>query len=606
MCGIIGYSGHKQAANILLESLELLEYRGYDSAGIALSQTDGSIQITRCADRVKELKTRYGKNPSEATCGIGHTRWATHGGVSDANAHPHQYNSVTLVHNGIIENYEQLKQEFFLEGNLHSETDTEIVAGVLDANYDSDPVEAIRKTLGKLRGTYALVILFADLPGQIFAVRNVSPIVAGKTESGTMLASDPAALNGHTRQYFVVPEDTILHLQPDSIQMWALNGTPVSPEWIPQEEHVQKASRNGYPFFMEKEILEQPDCIRRTLEGRISNGIPDFSQDGPLDELLSSAKRILLVACGTAMHAGLAAKALSRSLLHLPMEVELASEFIYSDPVLEKGTLVLAVSQSGETIDTLEAVKHAKKLGASVISILNVPGSSISRESDFVLYTRAGSEIAVASTKAFTTQVSLLYLLLYRIGYVKGLLSKERIRLQTDALLRVPESIEQVLCQKDKLHHMAAPLLVSEHAYLIGRCQDYYTLMEASLKIKEITYIHSEVYASGELKHGPIALITKGTPVLALASQTSVLEKEISNIREVLSRGATLLLFKREQEAIFTDLPASQIFDLPNLEDPFMIFPASVAFQLIAYYISSDKGYDVDKPRNLAKVVTVE
>ena len=606
MCGIIGYTGSENVKNILLDALELLEYRGYDSAGIAVCDEEKkTTEVFKCAGRVSDLRTICDTKKLLSTCGIGHTRWATHGGVNDANAHPHQQGKVTLVHNGIIENYRDLIADYDLQDLLHSETDSEVAAALLNHYYKGDPREAIRKTVSKLKGTFALVILFEDHPGVIYSIRNVSPIVATVCKEGAMLASDLTALCRFTIRYFVVPEYHILELHRDHVFLTDLNDQEVKPEFLEVDWELNSAGKNGYPFYMEKEIMEQPEAIRNTVAGRIVNGLPDFTEDGVPDELFTECDRICVVACGTAMHAGLVAQSLVKSIVHVPMEVELASEFMYSDPVIDERTLVIAVSQSGETIDTLEALKYAKKQGAKCLSVINVKGSSIARESDYVLYTAAGPEIAVASTKAYTTQLAVFYLVVAKMALLRSVYTEKQTRDFIRELERVPEVLQEVLKKRRDIHVIAKKILEAKDLFMIGRGLDYSILLEGSLKLKEVSYIHSEAYASGELKHGPIALITENTPVVAAVTQERLKSKELSNIKEVKSRGADIVLFIKK--ALTEDLDREyQVIELPDMEDAFMVLPASVALQLLAYYVSSDKGFDVDKPRNLAKVVTVE
>ena len=512
-----------------------------------------------------------------------------------------------MVHNGIIENYKDLIDEFNLSSNLKSETDTEVAAAILDHYYEKthDPKQAVTKAVKRLKGTFALVILFSDIPDVIYSIRNVSPIVATLSDEGAMLASDLTALCQFTDQYFVVPEYTIVELKKDSISMWTLDGKEVTPEYLTMNWEKNSAEKNGYPFYMEKEIMEQPKAIRDTISGRTRSGIPNFEADQVPDSLFTDCERICVVACGTAMHAGLVFQALVKSRLNMHIDVELASEFMYSDPVIDEKTLVIAVSQSGETIDTLEALKYARRKGAKSLAIINVKGSSIARESDYVLYTNAGPEIAVASTKAYTTQLSLFYLIVYKMAHLRGVMDDDEVRECIRNLKRVPEVIGSVLDERKAIHVIARGILNAKDLFMIGRGLDYSILMEGSLKLKEVSYIHSEAYASGELKHGPIALITENTPVVALVTQERLMSKELSNIREVKSRGADIALFIKA-DLIQQSTREFDTFVLPNLPDELMVFPASVALQLLAYYVSSDKGFDVDKPRNLAKVVTVE
>ncbi len=605
MCGIIGYTGSENAREVLLDALELLEYRGYDSAGVAVKEAgSGKTVVHRCAGRGRDLRKLCETETHFSGCGIGHTRWATHGGVSDVNAHPHQAGSVTLVHNGIIENYRELIADYGLEGKLHSETDSEVVAALLDYFYEGNPLEAVQKTVGRLKGTFALVVMFEDRRDAIYAVRNVSPVVATLCEEGAMLASDLTALCRFTNRYFVLPEYQVLELRKDGVTLWDPDGKVMEPEYQTVDWELNSSGKNGYPFYMEKEIMEQPGAVTRTIEGRIRGGMPDFSADGVPDTLFTDCERICVIACGTAMHAGLVAQALVKSVLHMHIEVEMASEFMYSDPVIDEKTLVIAVSQSGETIDTLEAVKYARCRGAKCLSVINVRGSSIARESDYVIYTSAGPEIAVASTKAYTTQLAVFYLIVARMAHSRGIFTEEETQCFIRELQRTPETIRDVLARRREVHVLAKKVLAAKDLFMIGRGLDHSILLEGSLKLKEVSYIHSEAYASGELKHGPIALITQDTPVVASVTQDKLMSKELSNIREVASRGADVAVFVKESLA--KELEDYELFRLPDMRDEFMVMPASVALQLLAYYVSSDKGFDVDKPRNLAKVVTVE
>lgn len=606
MCGIVGCTGTSAVNKQILDALELLEYRGYDSAGIAVANpATGQTMVRKCAGRVADLRKLCERDQKTATCGIGHTRWATHGGVSDVNAHPHQCGSVSLVHNGIIENYEELNDHFMLHKDLKSETDSEVVAGVLDRFYEGNAREAIAKTVKYLKGTFALVILFNDQPDVIYAIRNVSPIVAAYCNGGTMLASDVVALGTHAEKYMVIPEYEIAELRSDSIRLYDLKGKEKEPEFLEIDWDTSRGGKGKYPFYMEKEIMEQADALSDTLSSRIVDGKIDLTADGIPDEILKDCDSICVVACGTAMHAGLVAKTVVQSKLNMKMTVEYASEFMYGNPVIDEKTLVLAISQSGETIDTLEALKYARNKGAKSIAVINVKGSSIARESDYVMYTAAGPEIAVASTKAYTTQVITLFTLIGRMAKVRGIFDDAKEKEFVENILRTPRVVRKVLEQKHDIHKIARTLLEAKSTFMIGRGLDYYILLEGALKLKEISYIHTEAYASGELKHGTIALITEDTPVVAVVTQEKLKDKELSNIREVQSRGAQVVLFVKES-IVMTDANYTSVFTLPDMADEFMVFPASVALQILAYYVSMDKGLDVDKPRNLAKVVTVE
>lgn len=606
MCGIVGYTGKQSVAKQILDALELLEYRGYDSAGMAIvDETNGQVQIRKRAGRVADLEKVWKANPVNGICGIGHTRWATHGGVSDVNAHPHRAGRVTLVHNGIIENYEELKDHFGLADELISDTDSEVVAAVLNRFYTGDPHEALFQTVKCLKGTFALVVIFDDIPEVIFAIRNVSPIVAAYREDGTMLASDVAALGGQATSYMVVPEYHVVELHTDDIRVYNMKNELCEAEFLDIDWDTTRAGKGNYPFYMEKEIMEQPEAIKATLAPRYVDGRISLEADGVPDDVLKNCERVCVVACGTAMHAGLVAQSLVRSILRMHMEVEYASEFMYMDPVIDDKTLVLAISQSGETIDTLEALKYARSQGAKSIAVINVKGSSIARESDYVMYTYAGPEIAVASTKAYTTQIAALFALIGRMAVVRGAFNEEQEKSFVDALMQAPDAIQKVLDRKEEMHHIARGLLEAKDAFMLGRGLDYAILLEGALKLKEVSYIHTEAYASGELKHGTIALITEKTPVVALVTQERVRDKELSNIREVQSRGASVVILVKDGIDL-ADADYTHVFTLPAMDDVAMAFPASAALQLLAYYVSMDRGLDVDKPRNLAKVVTVE
>ncbi|MDE6025297.1 MAG: glutamine--fructose-6-phosphate transaminase (isomerizing) [Lachnospiraceae bacterium] len=604
MCGIIGFTGSKPAKNIIIDGLEQLEYRGYDSAGLALLH-EGKITVKKRTGKVAELRKLCEEDDNPATCGIGHTRWATHGGVTDANAHPHRCGQVVLIHNGIIENYKQLITEFGLGGKLISETDTEVVAALLDTFYEGDPVKAIKKTVNALSGAFALCIMFQDIPDTIFSIRNVSPLIATASSEGSVIASDLTAVIAFSKEYFVVPEYHILTLTRDGIDVRDMKGNEVKPEILSVNWDITSAKKGGYPFFMLKEIYEQPDAIRNTVAPRVSQGLPDFSTDGIDDEVLLSCKRVTVVACGTAMHAGMVGKHVIESKLRISVQVEIASEFRYKNPIIDKDTLTIVLSQSGETIDTLEALKLAKKNGSRVISIVNVKGSTIARESDYVLYTHAGPEIAVASTKAYTVQVSAMYLIACKMGMVKGILSEGEAKHFMTKLINAPNIIEDTLKMANDIKRIANHIKLAPNAFYIGRGLDYTMSLEAALKLKEISYVHAEAYAAGELKHGTIALITENVPVIALATQEDVYSKVISNIREVKARGAYVVLVSMD-ESVEDPAICDKHIRIPKLEPEFTAFATAVILQLIAYYTSEAKGLDVDKPRNLAKSVTVE
>lgn len=605
MCGIIGFTGRKPAKDILIDGLERLEYRGYDSAGIALLNDDDTLTIKKKAGRVGELREMCREGDYTSTCGIGHTRWATHGGVTDTNAHPHRCGRIALIHNGIIENYNDITREFGLAGKLKSETDTEVVAALLDTLYDGDPIAAIRKAVKIIAGSFALCIMFADKPGIIYAVRNVSPMVAAHGEDGSIIASDLTAVISFSKEYFVVPEYHILTMTKDSIKVEDLKGNPVEPQMLEITWDIAAAQKGGFPHFMLKEIYEQPEALRNTITPRIVNSLPDFTEDGIDDEVFRNCENITVIACGTAMHAGMVGKAMIESELRIPVNVEIASEFRYKEPLINDKTLVIVTSQSGETIDTLEAMRLAKRCGSKVISVVNVKGSTIARESDYVLYTHAGPEIAVASTKAYSVQMAAMYLIGCRLGLVKGIYTEEQAKEFISKLLGIIPVIEETLLQADEVKTVANYIKMAPDAFFIGRGMDYTLSLEGALKLKEISYVHAEAYAAGELKHGTIALITENVPVIALATQPSVYEKMISNIREVKARGAYVILISMGDEVTDTRICDKHI-KIPKQDCLFTVFSAAVILQLIAYYTSDAKGLDVDKPRNLAKSVTVE
>lgn len=598
MCGIIGYTGSLDASGKLIKGLKSLEYRGYDSAGIAVYNSElNEVIIAKSKGRVAQLEAKA--NGISGNTGIGHTRWATHGNVSDTNSHPHKFGNVTLVHNGIIENYESIKNQLGVAGRLKSQTDTEVVAALIDNYYQigSNPSNAIIKAIKEIKGTFALGIMFDDIPNKIYAVRNVSPIVCCKNDDGAYIASDITAIGEYSKEYFVLPELAIAEISRDGFNIYDFNGNQVDIEYIELDWDINSSGKKDFPFYMEKEITEQPAAIQRIINDYIKNDLPCFDIN---DKLFSDFDSITVIACGTAMHAGLIGKHLIEKLCRIPVNVCVASEYMYSMPIVNDRTLVICVSQSGETIDTLEALKYAQSNGAGSLAIVNVKASSIAMQADNVIYTNAGPEIAVASTKAYTTQVAVFYLIAAKIAYLRGILSKDDVKDFINELKKVPGAVENVIDRREEIHRLSSGLLTAEHTFMIGRGLDYPALLEASLKLKEISYIHSEAFASGELKHGTIALITSKTPVIALITQKTLASKQQSNIREVQSRGARVITIATQGISDNID------FALPTLKDDFNIIPAVVAMQLLAYYVSADKGLDVDKPRNLAKVVTVE
>lgn len=608
MCGIIGYSGPLEAKTMLLNGLAGLEYRGYDSAGIAYFDTASRIRLIKKTGKAAVLRECVKKVSDVSHCGIGHTRWATHGGVTEENAHPHQFGKITLIHNGIIENYHQLTQEYNLEDRLVSQTDSEVAAGVLDALYTScgqEPMRALKEFASQLEGSYGFCILFEDHPGEIYAIRRVSPLVAAYTPSGAMIASDLTALIPHTREYFVVPEQHIVRLTPYKIRLYQMDGTKAAPEMMEVNWNMDAAMKNGFPHFMLKEIHEQPEALKNTILPRIAGGLPDFTDDQIPDQVFSDCSKIQIIACGTAMHAGMVARAMMEPLLRIPVNVSIASEFRYETPLADDQTLVIVISQSGETIDTLAAMHLARNLGSKTLSIVNVKGSTIARESDYVFYTHAGPEIAVASTKAYSVQLAALYMICCRMALVRGKYSAEQARTFLKDLLDAIPAMETMIRQKESVRSLVAHLICQPDAFFIGRGLDYAFSLEGALKLKEISYIHAEAYAAGELKHGTIALICGNVPVIAIATQSHIFPKTISNVREVKARGAFVILLAKEGAAVEEDIADIQI-RIPDLADEFTVFPIAAVLQLIAYYASVGKNLDVDQPRNLAKSVTVE
>lgn len=605
MCGIIGFTGSLPAKDILIDGLARLEYRGYDSAGIALLNDDDTLTIRKKAGRVDELRAMCSDREYTSTCGIGHTRWATHGGVTDINAHPHKCGKVAIIHNGIIENYYDIIREYGLADMLVSETDTEVVAALLDKLYDGDPVKTIKKAVNIISGSFALCIMFADHPGKIYAVRNVSPMVAASSEKGSIIASDLTAIISFSKEYFVVPEYHILTMTEEGIKVEDMKGNVVMPQMLEITWDIEAAQKGGFPHYMLKEIYEQPDSLRNTITPRVVDGLPDFAEDGIDDEVFKNCTNITVVACGTAMHAGIVGKAMIEAELKIPVNVEIASEFRYKEPLIDDKTLVIVTSQSGETIDTLEALRLAKRCGSKVLSVVNVKGSTIARESDYVLYTHAGPEIAVASTKAYSVQMAAMYLIGCRIGLVKGIYTEEKARQFIASLLSVIPVIEETLKQADRVKEVANYIKMAPDAFFIGRGIDYTLSLEGALKLKEISYVHAEAYAAGELKHGTIALITENVPVIALATQEAVYGKMISNIREVKARGAYVILISMDDK-VDDKTVCDKHIKIPKQDNLFSVFATAVILQLIAYYTSDAKGLDVDKPRNLAKSVTVE
>lgn len=606
MCGIIGFTGMLDAKKMLTEGLKELEYRGYDSAGISFFAENG-IHTIKATGKVSNLCDKVAAESDESTtCGIGHTRWATHGGVSDTNSHPHTAGNVTLIHNGIIENYKDLQEELAQKGLYPvSQTDSEIAAMVINEYYTGNPIQAIKSAIKKLEGAYAFCILFADQPDVIYAIRNGSPLVATSCEQGSIVASDMVALIKYSKDYFVLPEHHIARMTKNEIVVTDLEHRVVMPKMLHVNWDVAAAKKGGYDYFMLKEIHEQPDSLRNTITPRIVNGLPNFQTDNISDEVFTDIHRIVITACGTAMHAGLVGKNMIEKLTRIPVNVEIASEFRYANPIIDEHTLVITISQSGETADTLAALRLAHENGSKTLSIVNVKGSSIARESDFVLYTHAGPEIAVASTKAYTVQLAALYIFAFRFAMIKGKLNDADAKAYVAKLEHAIEVVEEVLSFDKDLETISQKLKPAEDLFFIGRGLDYALSCEGSIKLKEISYIHSEAYAAGELKHGTISLITDNIPVIALATQENVLPKMISNIREVRSRGAMVILVTNADVQVDASL-CDHLIKLPAIDDEFAPFAAAVVLQYIAYYTAVSRGLNVDQPRNLAKSVTVE
>ena len=606
ICGIVGYVGKRSAQDVLLDGLEKLEYRGYDSAGVALA-LDSGIRVVKSKGRLTQLRQKLAAQAlAQSFCGIGHTRWATHGEPSDVNSHPHSTPRVSIVHNGIIENYGILKERLIAKGyTFESETDTEVLVKLIDSCYAGDPLRALQEALEKVRGSYALAVLFRDHPDTIFAVKRESPLIVGWGEGENFVASDIPALLKYTRRYSVLEEGDMAVCTAEGIRFYNEFAEPVQRPVLTADWDMEAAEKGGYPHFMLKEINEQPTAITATVSPRVEDGMPDLRIPQLTDEVLRSIGTVHLVGCGTAMHAGMVGKAAIETLARVPAEVDIASEFRYRDPILNPNDLVIIISQSGETSDTLAALKLAKSRGVPVLAIVNVVGSSIARAADYVLYTYAGPEIAVASTKAYMVQLCVLYLFALRLAYARGHLSAAETRRYTAQLLRAPEIIKARLADCDQIKYLASRYMNTQSCFFIGRGFDYSLSLEGSLKLKEISYVHSDAYAAGELKHGTISLITDGVPVIALATQKQVYEKTISNAKETRSRGARVLLFTTK-DAVVPEGVADAVIRLDEYEDILMPLQLIVPLQLFAYYMAVLRGCDVDKPRNLAKSVTVE
>ncbi len=608
MCGIVGYTGENQAAPILLDGLEKLEYRGYDSAGLAV-YNGREIEVVKAKGRLQALRQLTNDGLAmEGTVGIGHTRWATHGEPSVVNSHPH-FNadkSIAVVHNGIIENYQPLRDRMIRKGyEFVSQTDTEVLAHMLDYYYKGDPLEAISKVLTRVEGSYALGILFKNHPGKLYAVRKDSPLIVGMAEDGCFIASDVPAILKYTRNVYFIDNMEIVCLDKDSAHFYNLDQEEMEKEMSVVEWDLEAAEKGGYEHFMLKEIYEQPKAVRDTISPRIQEDQIVIDELQMTEEEIRSLKKITIVACGSAYHTGVTAKYVMEGLARIPVEVDLASEYRYRNPIMEENSLVIIVSQSGETADSLAALRESKKRGVKVLGIVNVVGSSIAREADNVMYTWAGPEISVATTKAYSTQLAAFYLLSLYFAKIRGTISEEVCGQLVHELKELPEKIQSVLGDKERIQWFASKFSASHDIFFIGRGLDYATSLEGSLKLKEISYIHSEAYAAGELKHGTISLIEKGILVAAVVTQPELYDKMVSNIVEVKSRGAYIMALTNYGNYAMEDTADFTVY-VPKTSHWFTASLAVIPLQLFAYYVSLSKGLDVDKPRNLAKSVTVE
>lgn len=608
MCGIVGYLGTKNASEVIVDGLSKLEYRGYDSAGVAVCN-DGELEIRKFKGRLAVLAEDIEKNEMKGHLGIGHTRWATHGEPSDVNSHPHfnMDKTIAVVHNGIIENYMELKEELKEDGvEFRSETDTEVIAHLVDKYYEGNLLDAVYKTVARLRGAYALGVICKDNEDELVAVRKDSPLIAGVGEGENFIASDIPALLKYTRKVYFLENGEVVHIKGDELKIYDAERNPVEKEIYDVKWDIEAASKGGYDCFMLKEINEQPEGVKNTLERRIDeNGNIVLDGIHLTKEDLDNINRIYIVACGTAYHAGLLGKNALEKYLKVPVITDIASEFRYSDNFVDEHSLVILVSQSGETADTLAVLRDSKAKGAKILAVTNVVGSSISREADEVFYTWAGPEIAVASTKAYTTQITSLYMIALNFALEKGTITKEEYLETIEKMKKLPEKIQNVIDNQDKIKEIAEKIVSKEHVFFLGRGVDYSLAMEGSLKLKEVSYIHSEAFAAGELKHGTIALIEEGTPVISVATQEKLFEKMVSNMQEVKARGAFVASIAQEHNKSVEKV-SDEVIYIPNCDDMLVPIVAVVPMQLLAYYVSTMKGLDVDKPRNLAKSVTVE
>lgn len=608
MCGIVGYIGARQAVEVIVDGLTRLEYRGYDSAGVAVN-TGGEIIIQKKKGRLLLLEENLKENPIKGNMGIGHTRWATHGEPSDENSHPHSNEScsIAVVHNGIIENYLEIKRELQEKGVVFkSETDTEVISHLIDSYYDGDLLNALYKTLKRIRGAYALGVIHKNQPDVLIAARKDSPLVIGVGEGENFIASDIPALLKYTKNVYLLEDGDVAVLTKNSVEIFDLKKNKISKNLTEITWDLESATKGGYPHFMLKEIHEQPKGIQETILRRLdADGLVRFDDIRLSKEDLAEIDKIYIVACGTAYHAGLVGKKAIEKMARIKVDVEIASEFRYDNPFIDSKTLVIIVSQSGETLDTLAALREARRKGARTLAITNVMGSSIAREAEHVVYTWAGPEIAVASTKAYTTQIACLFMLALDMGYKRGVLDLAAYREILEKLKGIPEKIKAVLKNDLQVQKIAGKIKDAAHGFYIGRGMDYSIAVEGSLKMKEISYVHTEAFPSGELKHGTIALIEDGTPVIALATQQSLFEKSISNMKEVKARGAYVIGVTLEGNELIEEV-ADDVLYIPKVDDMFAGLVGVVYLQLLAYHVSVMKGLDVDKPRNLAKSVTVE
>ena len=608
MCGIVGYLGNQQAADILVEGLKKLEYRGYDSAGIAVYDGE-NVDIIKTVGKLKILAEEVESKEPKGVVGIGHTRWATHGKPSTENAHPHWdcTGEFVIVHNGIIENYQPLREELLAEGHkFNSETDTEVLAHLLEKYYDGDLVEAVQKTVSIIRGAYAFVAFTVNEPDRLVAVREDSPLIIGLGESEQFIASDIPALLKHTNKMLILNDGEMADLTREGVRLMSVTGEPIDRDVFTVDWNPEMAEKGGYEHFMLKEIHEQPEAIRRCITGRLNDQEIRLEELNFTPEELMNYSKIFIVACGTAYHSGLVGKNVIEKLVRIPVEVDIASEFRYRAPLVDETTLVIVVSQSGETLDTLAALREAQKRGAEVVAFTNVMGSTIAREADQVLYLRVGPEIAVASTKAYTAMLMAFYLFALYLGQSRQTIEDERLKEMINALKKIPAQIEEIIENtEESIKNFAERFKKHEDAFFIGRSVDYAVSMEGSLKLKEISYIHAEAYAEGELKHGTLALITEDVPVIALATQKSIYEKVLSNIQEVRAREAwvTAVALEGDEEI---KKSSDHVMYIPETEELFTSILAIIPLQFLAYYAAKLRGCDVDQPRNLAKSVTVE